>query len=64
MKKINLDMWYGDVYNPDFHTVDCYFNDLTSTYSGNIYNSDGRPIGDYTSTDSAYIAKFFGINFR
>lgn len=64
MNKVEIDMWYGDVYNPDIHTIiDCYFNDLTCIYSGNIYTLDGRTVGDFTSDDMTSIEEFFGAKF-
>lgn len=61
--KTQIDMWYGDVFDPKKHTIDCFFSDCDCVYRGNIYNENGKVIGDYQSPDSCWIQRFFNINF-
>lgn len=57
MKKIKIDMWYGDK-KEEADKIDIFFNDLDCMYSGNIYKN-GRIIGDYFCNDSAVLEKLF-----
>lgn len=51
-----IDIWYpGET--PAAATVTFYPGDMT--YRGNVYNADGRPIGDYSSRDSVEIEHAF-----
>ena len=54
----NIDFWYGDS-KKDIASADCYFYPNSGHYAGNIYNSKGDIIGDYTSNDSIEIEKHF-----
>lgn len=40
-------------------SADCFFYPNEGIYRGNLYNADGRMIGDYSSRDSAEIEKRF-----
>lgn len=50
-----------DIWREDEKAVfaDCFFYPEDCVYRGNLYNADGRPIGDYSSKDSAEIEKRF-----
>lgn len=63
MGRIYIDMWYGDAFDPSKHTVDAFFSDADCMYRGNIYDENGKAIGDYASSDSVAIAKRFGVKF-
>ena len=56
---VKIDMWYEDE-KPV--SVDCCFYPNDDIYRGNLYNADGKAIGDFSSTDSVEIEeKFPGI---
>jgi len=56
---VKIDMWYEDE-KPV--SVDCCFYPNDGIYRGNLYNADGKAIGDFSSTDSVEIEeKFPGI---
>lgn len=38
------------------NSMDCFFNDLSCHYSGNLY-ADNIPVGDYTARDSAEVER-------
>ena len=64
-----VDMWYRDELVPQRWSADCYFypeGNLTeeSCYSGNIFDDDGRAIGDYTSYDFEWIWRMFREHVR
>ena len=53
---MHIDLWYeGEkvVY------ADCFFYPNERIYRGNLYNADGKPIGDYSCRDSVLIEKRF-----
>ena len=53
---MTIDIWYkGEI--PVF--ADCYFYANDGIYRGNVYNADGRIIGDYYSRNSVGIEKRF-----
>lgn len=57
MKKIKIDMWYGD--RPEQVTgLDIYFNDLSGFYSGNI-RIFGKIVGDYYADNIQDIKEAF-----
>ena len=60
---IKIDMWYDDEFEPKKYGADAWFNDLSATYSGNIYDETGKAIGDYTADDSLIIGKYFLIDW-
>lgn len=53
---MKIDIWY-----PGEHveSADCFFYPNSCIYRGNLYNADGRIIGDYSSRDSVEIGKRF-----
>lgn len=53
---MKIDLWHRDE-EPAF--VDCTFYPGDMEYRGNIYNRDGRPIGDYVSKNSVEIERRF-----
>jgi len=60
---LDVDMWYGDEFQPMRYGASAVFNDMDSTTRGNIYNDAGEMIGDYKSNDSALVGKNFPIDF-
>ena len=58
-----VDMWYGDPCLEKKYTADAFFSDTDCVYRGNIYDDNGRPIGDYESSDSAWVEKKFRIKW-
>lgn len=66
-KHHTIDMWYGDVLDKAKHTANCSFYPHSSfgySYRGNIYNEEGKAIGDYAADDSVWIGKAFGIEWE
>lgn len=59
--ELNIDMWYGDKFEPNKYGADAY--DYNGRLSGNIYNEAGKAIGDYTATDSVLVEENFLIDF-
>lgn len=56
-----IDFWYGNT-KSDIAYADCFFYPNNGYYSGNVYDKNGKPIGDYTEKDSAIIeTEFPGI---
>lgn len=63
-RSMNIDMWYGDPIKRGYYGADAYFNDLSATYSGNIYDPEtGEIVGDYTCDDSTEIEKMFKVEW-
>ncbi len=61
IKGIKYDFWYGHTLK-DVAAIDCTFYDNDAIYRGNMYDSAGRMIGDFSSHDSVLIEeKFPGI---
>ena len=60
---LDIDMWYGDEFEPMKYGADAYFNDLSATYWGWIYDDSGKRIGDYTADDSLVISDNFMIDW-
>ena len=54
---MRIDYWYKDRRRAEY--ADCFFYPNEGVYRGNIYDSDGNMIGDFTSTDSVKIEKRF-----
>lgn len=48
MDKLKIDFWYGDSFK-DIVSAGCFFCP-GGYYRGNVYNKDGKAIGDYTET--------------
>ena len=63
MGRIDIDMWYGDKFDQQRHRIDVFFSDIDCEYRGNIYDENGRIIGDYSTTDSVMLQKKFGVEF-
>lgn len=64
-RSMNIDMWYGDPIRRGYYGADAYFNDLSATYSGNIYDPEtGEIVGDYTCDDSTEIEKMFNVEWN
>lgn len=51
---MSIDFWYGDT-KDDVTGGDAYFYPNEGIYRGNLYNKDGKCIGDYIATDSGEI---------
>lgn len=64
MQRINIDMWYGDMFEPMKYGADASFNDNGGYYTGNIYNDNGKIIGDYYSENSVWIEQNFKIKWN
>lgn len=56
---MKIDYWYGDGRKNPAVYADCYFYPNDGVYRGNVYDADGKIIGDFTSTDSVEIGKCF-----
>lgn len=57
---MKIDIWDKSKYSGvDAVYADCYFSDADCIYRGNVYNSAGEMIGDYSCTDSVKIEKRF-----
>ena len=54
---MKIDYWYKDGRRAAY--ADCFFYPNEGVYSGNVYDSDGNMIGDYTASDSVEIEKRF-----
>lgn len=55
---IKFDFWHGES-EKDIAAADCFFYPNSGHYAGNIYNKDGKAIGDFTSNDSVEIERRF-----
>ena len=55
---INFDFWYGNK-QEDIALIDYSFSDLDCMYRGNMYDINGRMIGDYSTSDSAELESLF-----
>ena len=53
---MKVDIWYP---GEEIAFADCSFADCDCVYRGNLYNAQGRIIGDYSSNNSAEIEKRF-----
>ena len=53
---MTIDYWYS---NRKAAFADCTFYPADGVYRGNIYNSSGKPIGDYSSKNSVEVEKHF-----
>jgi len=54
---MKIDLWYPGEETAVY--VDCFFYPDGSIYRGNLYNADGKPIGDWSSRDSMEIERRF-----
>lgn len=50
-----VDIWKNE-YRDKVNNMDCFFNDLSCHYSGNLYVG-GVPVGDYTASNSAEVER-------
>ena len=57
------DFWYGNN-KEDVKRIDCFFFDTDCVYRGNMYDEDGKIIGDFLTDDSSSIEKYFGVSFE
>lgn len=55
---MRIDFWYGDKME-DIAGVYVSFYPNNGEYRGNVFNKDGKAIGDFTSSDSVEIEKTF-----
>lgn len=53
---MKVDIWYR---GERAHSADAFFYPNEGIYRGNLYNADGKMIGDYSSRDSVEIEKRF-----
>lgn len=53
---MKIDLWYK---GEKIARIDCYFYPDAGVYRGNLYNADGRIIGDFSAHDSVEIEKRF-----
>ena len=60
---MKIDMWYNDEFESGKYRADAYFTPGNG-YSGNIYNEQGKMIGDYHTDDSTKIEKLFLISWN
>lgn len=62
---INIDMWYGDKFEPKKYGADAYFHAYETIhgycYTGNIYDDNDKIIGDYQAMNSTAIEDNFLI---
>ena len=61
MNELKIDFWYGNSFE-DIARADCYFCD--GAYRGNVYDTNGKAIGDYAEFDSVKIENAFPNIFR
>lgn len=59
-----VDMWYGNPFMGKKYAADAFFSDTDCVYRGNIYDENGRMIGDYESSDSTWIEQRFNICWK
>lgn len=60
---MKTDFWYNDSLK-DVAKIDCSFSDCDCVYRGNMWNKDGKMIGDYETADSTEIEKIFKVKFN
>lgn len=53
---MKIDRWYQ---SERIAYADCYFYPNDGVYRGNLYNAEGKIIGDYVCKDSVEIEKHF-----
>ena len=62
-----IDMWHGHEFAPKRFGADASFYPHGSfgyRYGGNIYDENGKQIGDYASNSSVWIEENFNIDWR
>jgi len=60
---MKTDFWYGNK-KEDVKRVDCFFSDCDCVYRGNMYDGNGKAIGDYSTNDSCEVEEYFGVSFE
>lgn len=55
---MHFDFWYGNTLE-DVARADCYFSDADCRYQGNMWDVNGKMIGDYWSEDSVVVEEYF-----
>ena len=55
---MKIDMWYDNKFS-DIAAIDCFFSDCDCVYRGNLYDANGKMIGDYSTTNSVEIERRF-----
>lgn len=55
---MKFDFWYGDC-KKDVARITYSFSDVDCIWRGNMYNKDGKIIGDFSTTDSVKLQNFF-----
>lgn len=58
MENLKIDFWFNNSVK-DIAGADCFFYPNGGYYAGNVYDRNGKAIGDYTETDSTKIEKAF-----
>ena len=61
---IDLDLWRAENKPADIAGADCYFSDIDCIYRGNVYDSSGRAIGDYSARNSVDIENCLPVVFN
>lgn len=60
---MKFDFWYGNTLK-DVKRIDCSFSDCDCVYRGNMWDKDGKIIGDYETADSTEVEKTFNVKFE
>jgi hypothetical protein len=60
---MKIDMWYGHKFEKKKFGADAFFTPGNG-YSGNIYDENGKAIGDYRTQNSVEIEKNFLIKWN
>ena len=58
LRDIEIDMWYNDPID-EIYKIDMSFSDADLEYRGNLYNKEGKAIGDFTTKDSVALYDAF-----
>lgn len=53
---MRVDIWYE---GEKAARVDCFFYPNSGEYRGNLYNKDGKAIGDFSARDSVEVERRF-----
>ena len=56
---MKIDMWYKTGFEKGKYYADATFYPNGGGYRGNIYDSNGKTVGDYRTDDSTEIEKYF-----
>lgn len=64
-EELNLDMWYGDEYDPRYYIATAAFYPNEGVYRGNIIRkADGTIVGDFECDDSVEIEKKLDVHWE